>query len=171
MNNPLAYGWNPFRSSPTTSQSVAGGNLAFTFGNQGESISTSQDHTFQAPVRPKIPFLANLNFPYLSKLMNDPVRHDSSWPPLPTKLPSDIPKFEGKVGEDPGDHITTFHLCCSSNSLNDDTVWLILFQITLTSAIEMWYIELPSATFGSFWDLSNVFLNHFQLHVHYNVRI
>jgi hypothetical protein len=28
--------------------------------------------------------------------------------PVPTKLPSDIPKFEGKTGEDPGDHVTTF---------------------------------------------------------------
>ena len=28
--------------------------------------------------------------------------------------------------------------------------------------------ELPSSAFGSFWDLANVFLNHFQLHVHYD---
>ena len=128
-NNPLAYGWNPFQSSLNTLQLVARGNLAFTFGNQGESPSTSQSRTCQDPVRPKIPFLATLNLPDLSKLMNDLVKHDATWPPVPTKLPSDIRKFEGKVGEDPWAHITTFHLWCSSNSLNDDTVQLRLFQI------------------------------------------
>jgi hypothetical protein len=81
--------------------------------------------------QPRLPFLAMLNLPDLSRLMNDPVRHDPTWPPIPTKLPSDIPKFEGKTGEDPGDHVTTFHLWCSSNSLNDDSIHLILFQCTL----------------------------------------
>ena len=93
--------------------------------------------------------------------MNDPVRHDPSWPPVPTKLPSDIPKFEGKVGEDPGAHATTFHLWCSSNSLNEDLVRLRLFQRTFMSTAAQWYIELPSATFSSFWDLANAFLSHF----------
>ena len=82
--------------------------------------------------------------------MNDPVKHDATWPPGPTKLPSYIPKFEGKVGEDPGAHITTFHLWCSSNSLNDDTAQLRLFQRNLTSARAKWYIELPSPAFGIF---------------------
>jgi hypothetical protein len=77
--------------------------------------------------QPRIPFLAMLNLPDLSKLMNDPVIHDPTWPPVPTKLPSDIPKFEGKNGEDPGDHVTTFHLWCSSNSLNHDSIRLRLF--------------------------------------------
>ena len=31
-----------------------------------------------------------------------------------------------------------------------------------------WYIELPSIAFDSSWDLANVFLNHFQLHVWYD---
>jgi hypothetical protein len=30
---------------------------------------------------PRLPFLATLNFPDLSKLMNDLVHHDPSWPP------------------------------------------------------------------------------------------
>ena len=170
-HNPLAYGWHPFQSGPTTLQPVAGGNPAFTFGNPRASPSTSQVGTFHAPVRPKLPFLVTLNLPDLSKLMNDPVRHDASWTPVPTKLPSDIPKFEGKVGEDPGAHITTFYLWCSSNSLNDDTIQLRLFQRTLTSAATKWYIKLLSIAFGSFWDLANVFLNHFQLHVWYDAGI
>jgi hypothetical protein len=74
--------------------------------------------------QPHISFLAMLNLPYLSKLMNDLVSHNRTWPPLPTKIPSDIPKFEGKNGENPGDHVTTFHLLCSSNSLNHDSIRL-----------------------------------------------
>ena len=102
--------------------------------------------------------------------MNDPIKHNSSLPPVPTKMPSNIPKFEGKVGDDPGAHATTFHLWCSSNSLNEDSVLLRLFQITLTSTATKLYIEFPSAAFSSFWDLANAFLSHFQLPVHYDFR-
>ena len=35
INNPLAYGWNPFQRSPPTSQPEAGGNPTFTYGNTG----------------------------------------------------------------------------------------------------------------------------------------
>jgi hypothetical protein len=74
--------------------------------------------------QPKLPFLATLHFPDLTRLLNDPICHDPRWPPMPTKFPSDIPKFEAKPNEDPGDHVTTFHLWCSSNSLKDDSVQL-----------------------------------------------
>jgi hypothetical protein len=74
--------------------------------------------------QPRLPFLATLNLLDLSKLMNYPMSHDPTWPPVPTKLPSNIPKFEGKNREDPGDHVTTFHLWCSSNSLNHDSIRL-----------------------------------------------
>jgi hypothetical protein len=72
--------------------------------------------------QPKLPFLATLHLPDLTRLLNDPICHDPPWPPMLTKLPSDIPKFEAKPNEDPGDHVTTFHLWCSSNSLKDDFV-------------------------------------------------
>jgi hypothetical protein len=29
---------------------------------------------------------------------------------MPAKLPSDIPKFDGKPGEDPKNHVMNFHL-------------------------------------------------------------
>ena len=67
------------------------------------------------PHHPRLPFLTTLNLPDLSRLTNDPVAHDPAWPAIPTKLPSDIPKFEPKPGEDPREHITIFHLWCSSN--------------------------------------------------------
>jgi hypothetical protein len=90
--------------------------------------------------QPRLLFLATLNLSDLSKLMNDHVSHDPTWPPVPTKLLSDIPKFEGKNGEDPGDHVTTFQLWCSSNSLNDNS---IRFMIVSTHSH---YTE------GSCWD-------------------
>ena len=46
----------------------------------------------------KLPFMARLNLYDLDRLTNDPIFHQTFWPPMPTKLPSDIPKFEGKAG-------------------------------------------------------------------------
>ena len=41
-------------------------------------------------------FMASLNLPDLSKLINDPIVHDVAWPAMPAKLPSDILTFEGE---------------------------------------------------------------------------
>jgi hypothetical protein len=78
---------------------------------------------------------------------------------MPMKLPSDIPKFEAKPNEDPGDHVTTFHLWCPFNSLKDDSIQLRLFQ---------WYIELDRSRYSSFGELAMAFLNHFQLPMRYD---
>jgi hypothetical protein len=118
--------------------------------------------------QPCLPFLAMLNMPYLSNLMNEPVSHDPTWPPIPTKLPSDIPKFEDKNGEDPGDHVTTFHLWCSSNSLNDNSICLRLFQHILIRVVAKWYIEIPRGAYGNFIQLVMVFINHFQFPIRYD---
>jgi hypothetical protein len=118
--------------------------------------------------QPKLPFLAMLHLPYLTRLLNDPICHDPHWPPMPTKLPSDIPKFEAKPNEDPGDHVTTFHLWCSSNSLKDDSVQLRLFQRTLIGSVVKWYIKLDHSRYSSFGELVMAFLNHFQLPVRYD---
>jgi hypothetical protein len=91
--------------------------------------------------------------------------------PVPTKIPSDIPKFEGKNGEDPGDHFTTFHLWCSSNSLSDDSIRLRLFQRTFIGVAGKWYIRLPRGEYGTFNQLVMVFLNHFEFPIHYDVGL
>ena len=88
-----------------------------------------------------------------------------------TKLTLDIPKFEAKLNEDPSDHVTTFHLWCLSNSLNEDSICLRLFQCTLIGVAMKWYIELPWGTYGTFNQMVLVFLNHFQLLVCYDVGI
>jgi hypothetical protein len=92
--------------------------------------------------QPRLPFMATLNLPGLSRLMNYPMCHDPTWPPVPTKISLNILKFEGKTGEDLGNHVTTFHLWCSSSSLNDNYICLRLFQCTLTGVATKWYIEL-----------------------------
>ena len=75
--------------------------------------------------------------------MNDPMSHNAEWSAVPTNIPLDIPKFKGKAGEDPGEHVAAFHLWFSSNSLHDDSIRLRLFQHALTVPMEKWYIELP----------------------------
>ena len=86
---------------------------------------------------------------------------------IPHKLPSEIPKFNGNHGEDPSTHVMTYHLWCSSNSLNDDSVRLRLFQRTLIGLAAKWYIELPRGSFDNFTTLATVFLTHFQLPIRY----
>jgi len=111
--------------------------------------------------------LATLNFLDLSHLTNDPILHLPHWPAIPTKLPSDIPKFDGRLGEDPSTHVMTFHLWCSSNSLVDDSIKLRLFQRTLTWVAAKWYIELPRGQISDFSAMAMAFLTHFQLPIRY----
>jgi hypothetical protein len=101
-----------------------------------------QSHQYPQ-VNQQLPFLATLDFPDLSRILNDPICHSPQWPAIPAKLPLDIPKFDGKAGEDPNNHVMNFHLWCSSNSLMDDSIRLRLFQRTLTGSAAKWYIELP----------------------------
>ena len=60
---------------------------------------------------------------------------------------------------------------CSSNSLNDDLIGLILFQRTVSGVSLKWYIELLGSFYRFFHDLEIVFFNHFQLLVHCDVGI
>jgi hypothetical protein len=73
-------------------------------------------------VNRQLPFLATLDLPDLYRILNDPIHPSPQWPVTPTKLPFEIPKFDGKVGEDPKNHVMTFHLWFSSNSLMDDSI-------------------------------------------------
>ena len=113
--------------------------------------------------------MATLDIPDLSRILNDSILHSPQWPAIPAKLPSDIPKFDGKAGEDPNNHVMTFHLCCSSNSLMDDSIRLRLFQRTLTGSAAKWYIEFPRGFFSNFNTLAMAFLKHYQLPIHYDM--
>jgi len=116
---------------------------------------------------PQLPFLVMLELPDVSKLMNDPILHNPYWPPVPTKIPGDCPKFDGKAGEDPQAHVMTYNLWRSSNSWLDDSIWLRLFQRSLTGSAAKWYIELSRGSFQDFNSLEMAFLTHFQLPIRY----
>jgi hypothetical protein len=116
----------------------------------------------------QMPYLASLNIPDLTKLTNDPILHSPTWPAMPTKLPSDIPKFEGKAGDDPANHVMTFHLWCSSNSIMEDSVRLRLFQRTLTGPSAKWYVEEKSGSHATFESLAKAFLTFFQLPIRHD---
>jgi hypothetical protein len=88
-------------------------------------------HQYHPQINQQLPFLVNLDLPDLSQLTNDPIFHSPVWPVVPDKLPSDISKFDRKSGEDPNNHVMTFPLWCSSNSLMDDSIHLRLFHRTL----------------------------------------
>lgn len=115
----------------------------------------------------QFPFVATLELPDLNRLTNDPIAYAPWWPVIPHKLPLDIPKFNGNPGEDPSNHVMTFHIWCSSNTLNDDSIRLCLFQRTLTGPAAKWYIELPRASYDNFNTLETTFLTHFQLPIRY----
>jgi hypothetical protein len=103
------------------------------------------------------PFFGHVKFLDLSKLINDPMHHDPLCPPTPTKIPSDIPNFEENISEDLGDHMTTFHLWCLSNSFNENYVHLRLFQWTIIGFFVKWYIELPRDTYETFNQMFLIF--------------
>ena len=46
-------------------------------------------------------FMARLNLLDLTRLTNDTIYHQAQFLPMPTKLLSNIPKFEWKAGETP----------------------------------------------------------------------
>ena len=106
----------------------------------------------------------------MSKLTNDPIRNYFAWPLVPIKIPTDIPKFDGKTREDPTNHISTYHLWCVSNSFLDDSIKLCLFPRTLTSNVVKWFIKLPVASFYGFQSLAITFLTHFQLPIRYKTN-
>jgi len=110
---------------------------------------------------PQLPFLATVELADVSKLKNDPILHNPYWPLVPTKIPGDYPKFNGKSGEDPQVHVITYHLWCSSNSWLDDSIRLHLFHRTLTGSAEKWYIELTHGTSQDFNSLAMAFPTHF----------
>jgi hypothetical protein len=130
-------------------------------------IGVPMPHHYHPQVNQQLPFLSTLDIPYFLRLKNDPILHSSFWLVIPTKLPSDILKFDGKPGEDPNNHVMNFHLWFSSNSLMDDSILLHLFQRTLMGSTNKWYIELQHITFQDFNSLSMDFLTHFQLPIRY----
>ena len=119
-------------------------------------------HQYHSQSNRQLSFLATLDLLDLSRLTNDPILHCPFWPVILAKLPYDIPKFDGKPREDPNNHVMTFHLWCSSNSLMDDSIRLCIFHCTLIGSTTKWYIELQHENFQYFNSLAMDFLTHLQ---------
>jgi hypothetical protein len=73
----------------------------------------SMPHQYHPKVNRQLPLLATLDLLDLPILTNDPILHSTFWPVILVKLPSDIPKFDGKPGEYSNNHVMNFHLWCS----------------------------------------------------------
>jgi hypothetical protein len=139
--------------------------------NPPQGSGSKNTHTMAGTNPPpplQMPYLASLNIPYLSKLTNDPILHDPTWTSMPTKLPSDIPKFEGKGGDDPTNHVMNFHLWCSSNNIMDDSIQLQLFQSILTGPSAKWYVDKKSGSHATFESLTKAFFTFFQLPIRHD---
>lgn len=90
---------------------------------------------------------------------------------MPTKLLLDIPKFKGKVAEDPTNDVMSFHLWSSSNSIIVDSVCLCLFQRTLIGPTVKWHVDEPARTYSTFEGLTKTFLSLFQLSVGHDIGL
>jgi hypothetical protein len=174
------FGFNSQGHPSTSSPLQGGGGQTFSQGRSTTPPNLSQGtgplptHTMAGtnptPNLP-MPYLASLNIPDLTKLMNDLILHDPTCPNMPTKLSSDIPKFEGKPGEDPANYVMTFHLWCSSNNIMDDSIFLRLFQTTLTCPSTKWYVDEKLGSHVTFESLAKAFLSFFQLPVHHDIGL
>jgi hypothetical protein len=162
-----------YRGQPSTQFPLHGskGHTYFPGGNKTppkppQGSGTQNIHTMASanpPPPPQMPYLASLNILDLTKITNDPILHDLTWPAMPTKLPSDIPKFEGKTGDNLANHIMTFHLWFSSNNIMDESVRFRLFHHTLTGPSTKWYVEEKYGSHVTFESLDKEILTFFQL--------
>ena len=83
----------------------------------------------------------SLNLLYQEHFTNELIHHDPTHPPYPTKLPLDVPIFEGNSGEDPQNHVMSFKLWCFLNFVVNDFIRLYLHQRNFTRIIAKWYID------------------------------
>jgi hypothetical protein len=164
--NPMGY------MPPYTRLNLSGPppHMQISYGPTGLLVGIPPQSHQYPHVNRQLPFLATLDLPELSRILNDLILYSPHWPVIPAKLPSDILKFDGKSREDPNNHVMTFHLWCSSKSLMDDSIHLRIFQRTLTGSTAKWYIELPRGFFTYFNTLAMDFLMHYQLPIHYETR-
>jgi hypothetical protein len=116
-NQPNPVGYMP-QNTPQPIMSGLSNYLQTAYGPTGIPMGISPQNYQFPQVNRQLPFLVTLDLLDLSRILNDPILNSPYWPVIPTKFPSDIPKFDGRSREDPNNHVMTFHLWCSSNSLS-----------------------------------------------------
>lgn len=96
--------------------------------------------------------------------MNDPISYNATWIGLYTKIPSYIPKHEGRDGDNPINYdARTFHSWFSSNSIIDIIMKRKILLCALTGVAMLWYIDLKYVSYFSFTTIAIELLTHFQL--------
>lgn len=128
-------------SSQARTVTILGTNVGS--GNLGGNQANTTGETFvdMATNPPFLPYTVCMSLPDFSQLINDPLLHNSNWPPMPTKLPSYIPKFKSNPREDLTSHARSFHMWCSSNSITEDLIHLHPFQRILIVVATKWYVD------------------------------
>jgi hypothetical protein len=117
---------------------------------------------------PHMPYLASLNISDLTKLTNDPILHNPTWPAMPTKLPSDILKFEGKAGDDPANHIMTFSPMVFFEQHHGRVHPIEVISMYTHYPSAKWYVEERSGSHTTFESLAKSFLIFFELPIRHD---
>jgi len=143
-------------SHKNASERNQSGTSSSTLGNTTSGTSTSTITPIQF-----LPFMVGLNIPYFNQIINNPLLHSPSFQVRPTKIPFDIPKFEGNIREDPTNHVHSFHMCCSSNSITDESIHFCSFQFILTGVEAKCYVDQPLASHSTFLNIAKYFLPYF----------
>ena len=121
-NQPNPMGYMP--PHPQSNMSGHSTNMQTAYGPTGLLMGLPPQSHHCPQVNRQLPFLATLDLPDLSRILNDPILHSPHWPVIPAKLPFDIPKFDSRLREYPNNHVMDFHLWCSPNSLMGESIRL-----------------------------------------------
>ena len=86
---------------------VGSGNLSVNLGyHQGNPIGGTSIGMDTNPTL--LRYMVGFRLHDFSHLINDPLLHNSNWPLMTTKLPFEIPKFEGNPREELTNHVHSF---------------------------------------------------------------
>lgn len=113
--------------------------------------------------------LATTKFPNLLRLSNDPILKKPFLVDCSYHDTYRYPKLWWWNWWGPIVNITTYHLWCVSNSLLDDSIFILLFPHTLANNTLKWFINFSTTSFNSFTTLVMSFLTHFKLHIWYEI--
>jgi hypothetical protein len=138
-NQPIQFGYW-IQNPPPPNLKGPSHYIQTTYGHIGIPTGLPPQNYQLPQVNKQLTFLSTLDLSDMSRILNDPIFHSPYWSIMSAKLPSYIPKFDDRSGEDPNNHIMNFHLWCSSNSLMDDSIRLRIFQRTLMGSEAKWYI-------------------------------
>jgi hypothetical protein len=85
--------WNYYPLQPPPNQQGSSHYGQTAYGPTGLPTGLPPQSHQYPQVNRQLPFLATLDLPDLSRILNDPIRHSPQWPVIPAKLPSDIPEI------------------------------------------------------------------------------